>query len=613
MRKILNNLRAASALFISLSLTTHGISENSIPRGIRDLDLALKIYTGLLQNNRVKNTGLFLSFPETRNRKIAQQSSLYDQAAIGLLALQMGDDETVKGLLKFFHDRWNPSGLANFYNAYSGLPGIEKIGQTGPNSWVGLFAARLALLTRDPVAFQLTLRIAHWIYQDVPHLQGGVAMSDRDEPEGTPWRSVVSTENNISYYALLQELLKLPLDKPDREMFQKELKGVESWLIQTAYRKETGTMLRGVNPRGLDPIPALDTYTWLILALGPQKLRALALDPVLIMDKAAQLFEVNLGPQKGVDSTDKAQANVIFARGQSLKLPLPARPQKNNHRLIWYEGLAHYILCLHKMYQLHPTPENEEKLRVMIRSFDMGNLYPGQMPPKYPYTSGGELYDDNLTQNSTIETSTPTLICAVWRSFVALGYNPLNDISHSTPARHWHRLRQTWKTLGIEVDQDQIVLYGTSQDMLNRAWTQFQNGHEESALNQAYAVIGEWSSWAHEQQAKKKAKVGGLIRYDGTLHCRQEIWSYWALNDVAGACFLVGQILHRRGQDREAKAAFDQIFKHYSLGQVWDPQGWFWSPAQAAYKDYIEPFPKLYGFSSSLMAAEIPDEVSISN
>src|SRR4029077_16074330 len=124
----------------------------------------------------------------------------------------------------------------NFYNADFGSEGIEKTIHVGPNAWVGLFAAKLANATKDPESLKLALAIQDWIANVVPHEKGGVAMGVRDDPFGANWSRIYSTENNLSYYSFLTELLRSPrLETPQRVAMTLERDRVENWIIQTGY------------------------------------------------------------------------------------------------------------------------------------------------------------------------------------------------------------------------------------------------------------------------------------------------------------------------------------------------------------------------------------------
>jgi len=61
-----------------------------------------------------------------------------------------------------------------------------------------------------------------------------------------------------------------------------------------------------------------------------------------------------------------------------------------------------------------------------------------------------------------------------------------------------------------------------------------------------------------------------------------EIFSYWALNDVATSLFIQGEAYRKVGMKDEALSAYQKIVDNYSYGQTWDPKGWFWKPSDAA-------------------------------
>jgi len=132
-----------------------------------------------------------------------------------------------------------------------------------------------------------------------------------------------------------------------------------------------------------------------------------------------------------------------------------------------------------------------------------------------------------------------------------------------------------------------MALYGTSEDMTREAWKALDAGNWDHAIDQAKATIQEWSAAALYLQQKKTQDVGRLVDYTGDPGERRMIFKYWALNDVASAYFILGQACDRKGDYAQASRAFQQIVNHYSLAQVWDPKGWFWSPVEAITNDYV--------------------------
>jgi hypothetical protein len=58
---------------------------------------------------------------------------------------------------------------------------------------------------------------------------------------------------------------------------------------------------------------------------------------------------------------------------------------------------------------------------------------------------------------------------------------------------------------------------------------------------------------------------------------------YWALNDVGTCYFIRGEALTKLKRNAEALAAFKTLKDDLYYSQAWDPRGWHWAPADAAY------------------------------
>ena len=84
-----------------------------------------------------------------------------------------------------------------------------------------------------------------------------------------------------------------------------------------------------------------------------------------------------------------------------------------------------------------------------------------------------------------------------------------------------------------------------------------------------------------ELYGKKAAEMqASLTEYP--WESKEKIFSYWALNDVGACLFIKGEALQNAGNIDEAKKAYNSLVKDYYYAQCWDPQGWFWKPAEAA-------------------------------
>jgi hypothetical protein len=560
------------------------------------------IYRQLVEAHWTPRTGLFRSFPDTSDLKLSQQSSTYEQAAMGLLAIRFGDLERAQSLLDFFKRTWAAGpetpgprhgmrGLANFYNADFGSEGVEKTIHSGPNAWVGLFAARLANTTKDHEALQLALDIEYWLANVVPHDRGGVAMGFRDDPYGATWSRIYSTENNLSDYGFLTELLRsTAIDKAQRAAITQERDGVENWLVKVAYDPVSGQMLRGTNPNGRDATEALDTTTWLISAVGPRRLAARGINPYQLMENAQMTFEVSVGGHIGVDAADQSEADRVYTELRSHMEEIN-RPEGDHHRLIWYEGLGQYILALSELaeYAKHTgdaakASYYEHKSQGLIREFDAAALTRSGNRSAFPYATPGKFFRYGWgAPKDSDEGPASSLIAGVWRCFAGLGLDPMAGREIGTIERE-----RVSAPRDIHLAQRKpAVLYGTSEDMTTESWKALNAGDWDHAIDQSEATIEEWSSAALYLQKLKMQEVGRLVEYSGDPNEKKQIFKYWALNDVAAAYFILGQARDHKGDYARASRAFQQIVNHYALAQIWDPKGWFWSPVEAITNDYV--------------------------
>jgi len=551
-----------------------------------DASHAQSVYKRLIEQHWISKTGLFASFPDSKDVRLAQQASTYEQAAMGLLALRIGDQERVEALLQFFRQAWNknPHGFPNFYNVDYGTAGIEKSVHVGPNAWVGLFAARVANQTQNKEAAKLALDISWWMIHSVPHQSGAIAMGIQDVQGGAPWTRIFSTENNLSCLAFLQELLRGNfLDAEQRRQFESEKKGIEAWLLREAIDRKTYQIHRGMLSRNADTIAALDTVTWFVSTMGPQRLSEAGIDPVRLMEVAARQFEVTVDGLDGVDPSDQREADLIFAQDHAIR-DQARRPASDQHRMIWYEGLGQYILALTEVGQWAKNPEFLKKAKRLVHAFDDGAL--AHMPDKsaYPYATPGRFFRDGWRTPAPSETGpASSLIAGVWRLFAGLGHDPMSGETLRTirPVT-----LKAPKTIQLAPRQPAIY-YGTSDDMTTQAWRHLNTQNWDSAILQAQATIDEWSVWAGKLQDKKKRDVGSLLDYTGTPKDRKAIFNYWALNDVGASYYILAKAYDAKKDYPRASEALRQILKKYSLAQVWDPQGWFWSPVEAVRDDFV--------------------------
>ena len=105
------------------------------------------------------------------------------------------------------------------------------------------------------------------------------------------------------------------------------------------------------------------------------------------------------------------------------------------------------------------------------------------------------------------------------------------------------------------------------------AWEALEANDVEAVLELTNDCIDRFGKRAQQMQQDLKGYETGS---DATIR------SYWALNDVATALFIQGKALENARRHNEAKEAYKELVTKYSYGQCWDPNGWFWKPAEEA-------------------------------
>jgi len=259
-----------------------------------------------LLNQMNQNTGLVESYRPTVDLMLNNQAATYDQALAGLVFLVLDDAKNAKKILEFYENKWDGKGFCNFYFTLDGESGIESTRHLGPNMWIALLALHYERITGQRDYRQLVCDMVSWA-MTLPHYKGGAAMSDKDEWRA-PWSKVVSTENNIDYYSVLNILEARIDDKVLKEKIKIEKDGVKVFLLKTAYDKTTGGVNRGYHSGVIDREQALDTITWLVASMGIENLRKDGINIGKLIACAERKFRVNDKGISGFDFTDKRGA-----------------------------------------------------------------------------------------------------------------------------------------------------------------------------------------------------------------------------------------------------------------------------------------------------------------
>ena len=112
-----------------------------------------------------------------------------------------------------------------------------------------------------------------------------------------------------------------------------------------------------------------------------------------------------------------------------------------------------------------------------------------------------------------------------------------------------------------------------SSTLTTKAWGALNNNDIESVLAYTNKCIELYAEEARKMQSNLK---------DYPTGSNNDIFKYWALNDVATSYYIQGEAYRKANMKDEGKEAYNKLIKDFSYGQAWDPKGWFWKPAEAA-------------------------------
>ncbi|MEI8011035.1 MAG: tetratricopeptide repeat protein [Candidatus Omnitrophota bacterium] len=119
----------------------------------------------------------------------------------------------------------------------------------------------------------------------------------------------------------------------------------------------------------------------------------------------------------------------------------------------------------------------------------------------------------------------------------------------------------------------------SSATLVNRLWDSLAK--KDLTLVMAYhaKLVSVYEAKAKEMQLSMK---------EYAWESPEKIHSFWALNDVGTGYFILGEANRQAGKKEDAIAAFQKIVSDFGFAQCWDPNGWFWKPAEAAEQKLVE-------------------------
>lgn len=112
-----------------------------------------------------------------------------------------------------------------------------------------------------------------------------------------------------------------------------------------------------------------------------------------------------------------------------------------------------------------------------------------------------------------------------------------------------------------------------SETLTTKAWGALNEGDLEAVLAYTNKCVELYAGQAKKMQSNLDDYPTGT---------NDEIFAYWALNDIATSLFIQGEAYRKADQKDEALAAYKKVVSDYTYGQAWDTQGWFWKPAEAS-------------------------------
>ncbi len=125
----------------------------------------------------------------------------------------------------------------------------------------------------------------------------------------------------------------------------------------------------------------------------------------------------------------------------------------------------------------------------------------------------------------------------------------------------------------------------SSETLTTKAWRAMDRADYSAAVTYADKCIELYTEQALDMQAEIELKrETEEVKRKQT---NQEVFDNWALNDVGTSYFIKGEALLNMGREEEAIEAYKVVMNQLYFANTYDPQGWFWSPAEAAGKKVV--------------------------
>jgi len=154
-------------------------------------------------------------------------------------------------------------------------------------------------------------------------------------------------------------------------------------------------------------------------------------------------------------------------------------------------------------------------------------------------------------------------------------------IKEFTYAQCWNPCGKFWKPAEAAVEKKGMMASGSNWDygdqsssqLVDLSWQALAANDVKAVEAYVQKILSLYGAKAKEMQASLKDYATGS---------NDDIFKYWALNDVGTGLFILGQAYQGAGDKEDAIKAYKRLIAEFSYAQTWDPKGWFWKPAEAA-------------------------------
>lgn len=500
---------------------------------------------------------------------------------------------------------------------------LEYWVDVGPQAWLGI-----GMLHLDPDRnFEFALQIGEFILtlqDDDGGILAGPMEVDIETDIGQSRRfRKKHTEHNISTYTFFGLLIESAKKKGRSDVvkrFTKSRKRVAGWMVAKSYGNDPEGhpyFYQGVWYGRSNRIPespyATDTNTW-PAAFGLEAISPVRAEAAVKSVERHSLVKIRYHRPDGktvdiigVDFSDPSQQVIKRVRGGYHPMVSPE----------WTGGmiLAYYRLAAH----FWQADEKEKAIKYKAKGdallsfiWDMGITEGGVFKVPYASAQGVEVGHGWKTPIGA-----KAGLASIFIVFAAEGFFPsetdggliirkiLAQIPStvSTEARKmlqgavrratYEEFNKAPKVLTAEEEAGGAQAF----HFTGKAWDALNRKAYREAIKWADEVIkiGDWQKIALRQQQIKK-EHGGIYEWNWgkARHADNEGWNIieahnWALNHFAVAHWIKSMAYMHLGEKEKAKGRIKEIFRRYSLAQIWDPRGpGFWNPVVSLHLGYAE-------------------------